>query len=50
MDSLVQFGVGALGTVFCLGIVGAARGSSLVPALNTMVGVETPTESDRPTM
>jgi hypothetical protein len=46
MDSLVQFGVRAPSTVFCLGIVGSAE----VPALNTAVGTEALTESDRPTM
>jgi hypothetical protein len=46
MDSLVQIGVRALGTVFCLGVVGRP----VAPALNTVAGTETLTESDRPTM
>ena len=50
MASLVQFGVRALGAVFCLGIVGSAVGSAEVPALNTALGAEALTESDRPTM
>jgi hypothetical protein len=50
MDSLVQFSVRALGTVFCLGVVGLAMGSDVAPALNTVAGAETVTESDRPTM
>ncbi len=50
MDSRVQFVVRALGTVFCLGIMGSAMGSAEVLALNMALGTEALTESDRPTM